>query len=197
MKNENTKESIKEVMESLVKILENINLTADIEVSERDKNPFIENEQAVLKSLMYQSVYSQTTDKINLYAVNELKNIKGKEYKDLAIEYTLRNLNKLYLLSEDFPYSWDNEYLTEHLLNGNMEHFFDNYFEKNEGHSFSHDKTSHVISMIKQSIKSGKNLELYSEYDFGKGLVEAYWTPKTLKTTKEAIDKFNNWYNLK
>lgn len=197
MKNEELRESIKEVVETMSKTLNNINLISDIEVSERDKNPFLENEQAVLRALMYQSVYCQTTDKITLYAVNELKNIKENKYKDLAVEYTLRNLNKLYLLSEDFPYSWENEYIVENLVNGNMEHFFDKYFEKTEGHSCSHDKTSHVISMIKQSIKSGKDLELYSEYDFGKGLVEAYWTPKTLKTTKQAIDKFNDWYHLK
>lgn len=197
MKNEELNQSIKEIIETMSKTLDNINLISDIEVSERDKNPFLENEQAVLKALIYQSVYCQTTDKITMYAVNELKNIKENKYKDLAIEYTLRNLNKLYLLSEDFPYSWENESIVENLVNGNMEHFFDKYFEKNEGHSCSHDKTSHVISMIKQSIKSGEDLDLYSEYDFGKGLVEAYWSPKTLRTTKQAIEKFNNWYHLK
>lgn len=79
-----------------------------------------------------------------------------------------------------------------------LELFFDNYFEKIEGHPFSHDKSVYVVRKINSYIMTGENdvlQETYREHqqnggDIG-GITEldkiCYWCPKTIKNSEEAI----------
>lgn len=184
-------DNLKNIIELLANKIESKELSSSDMVGEKDSNPFFENEFWVLYGLINQSYFCQTSDKISMQAVNLLKDVNKK---DLAVEYILENLNKIYLFSEGIDYSFTNEFFIKHILNGNLSHFFDKYFVKHEGHSCSSDKESFVVNKIKQSLVENKELDLYSEYDFGEGLVKAYWSPETINNTKEAKDLFEKWF---
>ncbi|AYF99882.1 hypothetical protein [Lactococcus allomyrinae] len=76
-----------------------------------------------------------------------------------------------------------------------LELFFSKYFEKTEGPSCSFDKASFTISKILKALEEKKVLPLQESYDLVKfpqmkeyeGKI-AYWCPKTLKNTDEAIE---------
>jgi hypothetical protein len=75
--------------------------------------------------------------------------------------------------------------------------FYDKYFSKMEGTAFSHDKSQYVSGKIIQSIKDDVNYELQETYDIEKypQMKEyegqsAYWCPKTIKDTSDAINIF-------
>lgn len=193
--NESLKEGISFAINEILANLSNVSAVSQLEgITNSSKNVFLEGELSLLRALIYQAPYCQTSDLISQESVQEMKNIKtegGTDKKLLAIEYTLINLGKIYLLSEDIPYSWENETIVKHLLNGNLEMFFDHYFESVEGFSCSSDKTSHLLNCIKKGMKTGEVVNTYSEYDFGEGLKTAYWSPNTIKTDKEALALFN------
>lgn len=73
-------------------------------------------------------------------------------------------------------------------LDGILEIFFENYFENVEGSSCCCDKASFTICKIKQAIEKGTNLELQEKYDDEDRI--AYWCPKTIKNTDQAINLF-------
>lgn len=187
------------VLAAITETMDTIELVSnDASSTDKNTNPFLVYELQLLKALMQQAPHDQTRDEVSYDAVQTLKGLRPfnqLDIKALAIEHTTTNLNKLYLLSEDIPYSWENECTIKHLLNGNLEHFFNNYFESMEGDAFSHDKSVHVINAIEQELKTNTEVPLYSEYDFGKGLVEAYWSPKTIQTSKEALHLFYEAYH--
>ena len=91
----------------------------------------------------------------------------------------------------------DDSLLVENYVNGNLEHFFDIYFDKYEGMSCSGDKTAFTIKSILMSLKKNTNIELYSEYEGKDKGKQAYWSPKTIKDTNQAIALFSDWfYNI-
>lgn len=129
------------------------------------------------------------TDSLNtllLFDTNELNRFFNHVFERFARTYAIGMGTQ----------SNDTEFLLEHLMKGTLEHFLDRYFEKNEGSAFSHDKTVHVLNRLKQHIILKDPQPLYSEHDFGKGLVKAYWTPETVETTEQAIKLFHDWYFL-
>jgi hypothetical protein len=89
------------------------------------------------------------------------------------------------------------DYYKEVLLDSKetMELFFDNYFRNVESWVYSHDKAAYTVARIIKAIESKNNLSLQETYDIAKdpqmkkyeGEI-AYWCPKTLKDTDEAID---------
>ena len=90
-------------------------------------------------------------------------------------------------------------------MNNSVENFFQNYFKLTEGNTCCADKARFVVSKIKQTVKEKKYLSLketYQEYkdaggDLG-GIKDnldelAYWCPKKLETTKEAMDLYDKY----
>ena len=87
---------------------------------------------------------------------------------------------------EAFPKIDNYDLLREHVftLDGILETFFDNYFDKVEGWVCSHDKTCYVVSGIKKALKEKRNISLEDKDP------KAYWCPRTIKNTDQAINLF-------
>jgi|GEM_PF-3545402 len=82
--------------------------------------------------------------------------------------------------------------------------FFSSYFSDIEGMACSVDKARYVANKIVKGLKEDKIIQLqqtYREYrDSGSsiGAIKeldkvAYWCPKTIKDTKEAMEIFSKW----
>ncbi len=98
---------------------------------------------------------------------------------------------------------YDDYWYYAELINGDyiVKTFFEEYFKKIEGRACCCDKSNYVLGAIKIMIQTKNNIYLqqtYREYqekgeDIGsiKELDKiAYWCPKTIKTSKEAIELF-------
>ena len=195
MENKPNIENVKKVIDVLLQSMDSKEISTDIK--ECDLNVFLENNLNILKSLSMQAPYGSLSDKVSEKAIREIQKLNRKE-KLNSIEDILDDLSILFMMTENITYSFDNHYIIENILNRNMEHFLDRYFEKEEGISCSHDKTVHTIHMILKGLLDDSELSLYEEYIVQENNVEvskrAYWVPVTLKTNKEAISKFNEWY---
>lgn len=81
--------------------------------------------------------------------------------------------------------------------------FFKSYISKVEGRSCSSDKASYIVSGIFKALEEKKNLSLQQTYDVEKypqmkkyeGEI-AYWCPKTIKDTDEAMALLLDCLNL-
>jgi hypothetical protein len=96
-----------------------------------------------------------------------------------------------------------NQYITRYVVNGLYEEFFNRYMEKNEGSSCCADKSRFIQSTTLEALTTGENKSLYESYqgyeripkeDWDK---QAYWSPKTIKDTNEAMKIFWDWYLLR
>lgn len=96
---------------------------------------------------------------------------------------------------------WEKMYI-ESIYNGQLPHFVRKIIEKNEGSACSGDKEHFVISKIKESVATGKNLSLYATYEGHERIPkedwdkQAYWSPKSFKDTDEVKARFKAWYNV-
>lgn len=96
-----------------------------------------------------------------------------------------------------------NQCIIDYMYNGIFNHFVRKTIEQKEGNACSGDKESFIVSRVKKALVEGKNLSLYATYDGceqidkAKWSKQAYWSPKTFKTTNEVIETFWNWYNVK
>lgn len=96
----------------------------------------------------------------------------------------------------------DKGYMLTHITSGLYEHYHETRVEKLEGLGCCADKSSFIRDKTLKAIKEQKNLSLYEDYrkigymkDKYKG--QAYWSPKSVKDTDEAIELFLNWYQQK
>lgn len=119
-------------------------------------------------------------------------------------------LNELSKIAEKNGY--DNYYFYNELITGDylVKTFFEEYFRSKEGHACCCDKANYVVTAIKKMIQIKQNINLqqtYKEYKENGGNIGGikqldeicYWCPKSLKTTKEAIELFyketiNTWH---
>lgn len=98
---------------------------------------------------------------------------------------------------------FDNYWFYKELIKGDflVTSFFEEYFRKNEGLSCCTDKANYVLSAIKRMIRQKENIKLqqtYREYQENGGHIGSieeldeicYWCPKTIKTSKDAIELF-------
>ena len=96
---------------------------------------------------------------------------------------------------------WEKSYI-ESIYNGQLPHFIRKVIEKNEGTACSGDKEHFVISKIKESVATGKNLSLYATYEGHEQIPkedwekQAYWSPKSFRDTDEVKERFQAWYNV-
>jgi hypothetical protein len=95
-----------------------------------------------------------------------------------------------------------NEYILQFITNGLYEHFHRIRIEKLEGFACCADKSSFIKSMTLKAVKENQNFSLFNDYSHVERITEnkdsqAYWSPKTIQDTDEAIKLFWNWYNLK
>lgn len=97
-----------------------------------------------------------------------------------------------------FPDS-DKVRILPHILNGLFKHFHERRIEKLEGFSCCADKSSFIVGKTLRAIRFQENLSLYDDYMNVEQIKEdkeeqAYWSPKTVKDTDEAIELFWDWY---
>ena len=95
-----------------------------------------------------------------------------------------------------------NAWIIDDIYNGLLPHFVRKVIEQKEGSSCSGDKESFVIRKIKESIITGENQNLYSDYsgckqiDKSRWEEKAYWSPTSFKDTDDVIAQFSRWYSL-
>lgn len=98
---------------------------------------------------------------------------------------------------------FDNYWFYSQFINGDflVTSFFEEYFRKNEGLGCCADKANYVLGAIKKMIQIKNNIKLqqtYREYQENGGNIGSieeldeicYWCPKTIKTSKDAIELF-------
>lgn len=98
---------------------------------------------------------------------------------------------------------YDDYWFYSELITGDyiIKAFFEEYFKKIEGIACCSDKANYVLGAIKTMIQVKHNIGLqqtYREYQENGGNIGsiteldkiAYWCPKTIKTSKEAIELF-------
>lgn len=123
-----------------------------------------------------------------------------KRFFDL-IEMGYDNFNTLVDAVVDLP-DQSNKYILQYITNGLYEHFHKTRIQKLEGSSCCADKSGFITRMTLKALKEGKNFSLFNDYRNVDRIKEnkeeqAYWSPKTISDTDEAMKLFWNWYGLK
>ncbi|MGG1483508.1 hypothetical protein ABEI56_05410 [Peribacillus castrilensis] len=95
----------------------------------------------------------------------------------------------------------DDQYILEHIISGLYKHFHTQRIEKLEGSVCCYDKSSYIEQMTLKALRTQKNLSLFADYKKVEQIKEnkerqAYWSPKTVKDTDEAMGLFWKWYQL-
>ena len=124
----------------------------------------------------------------------------SKENKDIKnqIKEVVKEISKI--AEKD---GYDKYWFYSQLLNGDylVGTFFEEYFRKTEGSACCCDKANYVLGAIKIMIQTKQNVILqqtYREYRDNGGNIGSiqeldevcYWCPRTIKTSKEAIELF-------
>lgn len=96
----------------------------------------------------------------------------------------------------------ENSGIVKFIANGLYEHFHEKRIEKLEGSMGCSDKAKFIKLMTLKALKSSQNLSLFADYKNVEQIKEckerqAYWSPKSIKDTNEAISLFMNWYYLR
>lgn len=95
-----------------------------------------------------------------------------------------------------------NKYILQFITNGLYEHFHETRIQKLEGSACCADKSGFINRMTLKALKEGKNFSLYNDYRNVEQIKEnkeeqAYWSPRTVSDTDEAMKLFWNWYELR
>ncbi len=110
-------------------------------------------------------------------------------------------LNQIIKLVVKIP-NQKNMYILEHITSGLYEHFYRQLMEKIEGSSCCGDKSRFIARRSLRSLQEKNNLSLYDDYMECDQIKEnkeerAYWSPRTIKDTDEAMGLFWDWYLLR
>lgn len=115
------------------------------------------------------------------------------------LEMTQNRLDLLVSQIVDIPRQ-KNMYILEFVTNGLYKHFFETLMKKTEGSTYCADKSNFITNTTLKALKEKKNFSLYedySNYNFPKDKdKQAYWSPRTIKDTDEAMALFWSWYLL-
>ena len=95
-----------------------------------------------------------------------------------------------------------NQYIIRFIANGLYEHFHESRIQNLEGRACCADKSGFIRDMTLKALKVSQNLSLYADYTNVERIKEdkerqAYWSPKSVKDTDEAIQLFWDWYRLR
>lgn len=97
----------------------------------------------------------------------------------------------------------NNKYLYQYIVNGQYKQFIKRYVVKYEGHSCCADKASYIEKMTRKALETGENQSLFATYEGNENIKKedwgekAYWSPKTIKDTDEAMKLFWDWLLLR
>lgn len=92
--------------------------------------------------------------------------------------------------------------LLKFIYNGLFTHFIRKLIDRNEGSACAGDKESFIIQQVMKSIVLKENQSLYDNYsgceriDKAKWKDQAYWSPRSFKSTDEVIERFWKWYRV-
>jgi hypothetical protein len=95
-----------------------------------------------------------------------------------------------------------NAYIIGHIISGLYEHFINKLMCMREGSGCSTDKSKFITRSTLKALRENQNLSLFNDYSQCEQIKEdkekqAYWSPKTIKDTDEAMKLFWDWYLLK
>lgn len=162
---------------------------------------FEDSLKSVMDSLV--SGFDKETIEDNQEIFKKLQTIHNENPKHFfnAIESSYHTFSTLVENVINLPPS-DNQYLLEHIVSGLYKHFHTQRTEKLEGSACSVDKSSFIEQMTLKALKTQQNLSLYDDYQHVEQIKEdkerqAYWSPKSIKDTNEAMELFWNWYLLR
>ncbi len=88
------------------------------------------------------------------------------------------------------------------IYNGLFTHFIRKLIDWNESTACGGDKESFIIRQVLKSIVLKENQSLYDDYsgceriDKAKWKDQAYWSPRSFKSTDEVIEQFWKWYRV-
>lgn len=121
-----------------------------------------------------------------------------KEYLDCIIK-KYDDLEKAFAAPFHLTGS-ESEYIMKMIINGTYKHFLSLYIKTHEGRCCQMDKVSLIIRKTINALETGENQSLYETYE-GYDQIEkerwndqAYWSPKSIKDTDEAMNLFKQWY---
>lgn len=158
--------------------------------TEKEKNTFYLYERELLESLIEQSKIPQLSNDVDAKAVKKYQKIISEQLnlKPIISSHIINNLAKIHLGYLEAPLDDDTIYLGNHIVSGRMHDFFDRYYEKFEDVFASTDKASFTISAIQDYLISGTVQSLQVD--------NAFYSPKTLKNTEEALNLYYKYLNL-
>lgn len=156
--------------------------------------------QTVIEALLV-GLEKETLDE-NLEVYEKLKTLYNENQKQFFdwVEIGYDDFDTLVASVIDLP-DQKNKYILQFVTNGTYEHFHRTRIEKLEGSSCCADKSSFIKEMTLKALKEGKNLSLYNDYRNVDSIKEekerqAYWSPKSVSDTDQAMELFWKWYQL-
>lgn len=178
-----------------------------------------EGDNSMKKEEIKEKVLEEKTENVISAVINRLVDVSCESYKKEISELKEMYKNDTYKLVEKIQdvYSelgmifelalelpeTEEKYIFEHIISGLYKQFHENRIEKIEGISCSYDKASFIEAMTIKSIKDGVHYSLYDDYSKVEHMKDkekyknkrAFWSPESIKDTKEAMELFWNWYD--
>lgn len=156
-----------------------------------------------VKEKKIKEAVKKTNDKI----IEEKNKIPQTPNYDLLLLYVEKAKNNYTLIFNLYNELSDNQNVVDPLFqtlifNEYLLDFYSNYMTYTEGSMFSVDKANHIVQSIQKHKNQNKEVELTTYYTKDMPNMEkyigekTYWSPNKVKTSTEAIQIFNNHFNI-
>lgn len=190
------KKAIAEIMELIASQSTGVKVIDDTSQKVASTN---ENEQelaVILQALFEQAKFDPFSSDVSLKAITLFKqaNLMG-QFGSFNLDLLRMQAAKLLAVSQGDLAGGRSYFFYEQYLSGRLGRFFEHYFTNVEGFICSSDKAHYTVNQMRKSLTAG-NLSLQDRYDYGEGLTEAYWAPKTIMNTEGAFGLYNAWDNV-
>lgn len=139
--------------------------------------------------------FDRETVENNVELFNKIKeNFKNSKISESAFifqNFRMLGINHetIFKKAMDIPQN-DKSWAYKYILNNELNKFVRNSIDIYEGPCCGGDKESFIIGKCIKAIRQDENYILHDEYDFGKGLEKAYWSPVIFKDTNEVFELF-------